>query len=345
MPDFSDRLQRWWYGDERPLRWMRPLEVLYARAVKRRQRAYERGAKESYRCPLPVIVVGNITVGGTGKSPLTAWLVDTLRREGWRPVIVTRGYGGSAGSYPVIASARTPAQQVGDEAVMLARQTGAAVIVDPQRARAARHVVTTGLGNILICDDGLQHYALQRDLEIAVLDGSRGLGNGALLPVGPLREPLSRLEQVDLRVVNGRPQAPLPPGHWFSMELLPDSLQNLASGELRNLQWLRGQTIEAVAGIGHPERFFTTLEALGARVHRHPKPDHHRFRPADLNFPDSTVVVTAKDAVKCETMGYSNVWMLNVKAQLAEDFKSALTEKMAAHALVPPPRNLGEQHG
>lgn len=341
----SDRLDRWWYGKERPLRWMRPLEVIYARAVNRRQRAYEEGRRESYRCPLPVIVVGNITVGGTGKSPLTGWLVNMLRREGWRPVIVTRGYGGTAGSYPVIASARTPAQQVGDEAVMLARQTGAAVIVDPQRARAARHVVTAGLGNILVCDDGLQHYALQRDLEIAVLDGRRGLGNGALLPVGPLREPLSRLEQVDLRVVNGQPQGPMPPGHWYSMALVPDSLQNLVSGEHRSLNWLRGQTVEAVAGIGNPERFFLTLEGLGAKLRRHAKPDHHRFSPSDLDFPDSTVVITAKDAVKCETMGYSNVWVLNVKAQLDEDFKPALIECMAAHGLVPPPRNLGEQHG
>ena len=341
----SDRLDNWWYGKERPLGWLGPLASLYGRLVARRQRKFAEGSRESYRCPLPVIVVGNITVGGTGKSPLTAWLVGQLRRAGWRPVILTRGYGGTAGSYPIITSARTPAEQVGDEAVMLARQTGAAVVVDPQRARAARYVVKAGLGNIIVCDDGLQHYALQRDIEIAVVDGQRGLGNGALLPVGPLREPPGRLERVDLRVVNGEPLQSLPGDHWYGMELVPDHLENLLTGEIHTLDWLAGRKVDAVAGIGNPGRFFAALEALGAQVKRHPKPDHHSFVASDLDYPESTVVITAKDSVKCSDIGHTNVWVLNVKVRLDEDFLAALKGCLEARGLAPPKRKLGEIDG
>lgn len=341
----NGRLDNWWYGEERPLRWLKPLSRLFGRLVERRRQAFSEGRRDSYRCPLPVIVVGNITVGGTGKSPLTAWLVNQLRRQGWRPVIVSRGYGGTAGSYPVITSARTPAEQVGDEAVMLARQTGAAVVVDPQRARAARYVVQAGLGNIIVCDDGLQHYALQRDLEIAVVDGTRGLGNGALMPVGPLREPPGRLETVDLRVVNGLAARQLPSGPWHRMTLVPDNLENLLTGERRDLRWLSGKTVEAVAGIGNPQRFFATLEDLGARVNGHPRPDHHRFVADDLSYPDGTVVITAKDAVKCAGIGHTNVWVLNIRARLDDEFLAAFNACLTTRGLVPPKRKLGEHDG
>src|SRR5690554_391175 len=195
MTDLTDRL---WYGAGRPLWPLTPLSRLYQTIAARRRK---RLASAAPVLPVPVVVVGNITAGGTGKSPLTTWLAAHFEKQGWRPVILSRGYGGKgSGEKPLLVRADTDPALAGDEPVMLAAQTGCPVLVHPQRLESARLVLAENLGNLLLCDDGLQHYALARDVEIAVFDGARGVGNGALIPAGPLREPVGRIDEVDLEI-------------------------------------------------------------------------------------------------------------------------------------------------
>ncbi|WP_339806235.1 tetraacyldisaccharide 4'-kinase [uncultured Marinobacter sp.] len=319
-------VDRLWYGRGRPLWPLWPAACLY-RSITRRRRDQLQQSQDSL--PVPVIVVGNITAGGTGKSPLTAWLVHLLQQHGWRPVILTRGYGAKGIHAPVLVTSAASADQVGDEPLMLAAQTGCPVVVDPDRLRGARWALQQELGNILVCDDGLQHYRLPRTLEIAVFDGARGVGNGAPIPVGPLREPVSRLQNVDFVVVNGAPGAAVP-GHdsRFTMNLEPVALTNLMTAEQQPLSWLSGRDVSAVAGIGNPERFFATLRSLGARVTGVGMPDHHRFRPADLLPGQGPVIITAKDAVKARQYGHPACWILEVEAQLPDSFGAALLARL-----------------
>lgn len=326
-------VERLWYSRAQPPRALLPFSALFGwLARRRRTRLLLPG--NHYRSLLPVIVIGNLTVGGTGKSPLAAWLVAQLQSRGYQPVILTRGYFGNAAqgkggnaaqgepsAFPLLVTAATAAELCGDEPLMLARQCRVPVVVDPDRARAADWAATEGLGNILVCDDGLQHYRLSRNLELVVFDGQRGAGNGALLPAGPLREPLDRLSSATAVIVNGPPahetfsrirhQAPA----FFTMTLKPQALRQLNSGEKRDVGQLRGQTVHGVAGIGNPERFFMTLEALGCQVIRHTFPDHHPFKATDLPDDDTTVVMTAKDSVKCEGFARDNWWVLDVTAE------------------------------
>ncbi len=326
MTDWVDRL---WYGSRRPLWVLWPLAWLYRAMARRRRLNAIASRREQPPLPAPVIVVGNITAGGTGKSPLTAWLVEWLAQQGWRPVIITRGYGGKAGQYPLLASASSDPAEAGDEPVMLARQAACPVVVDPQRARGARWALAQGLGNILVCDDGLQHYALARDLEIAVFDGRRGLGNGAPIPVGPLREGPERLAEVDFVVCNGQALANLEHPEVHVMQLTPSRLRHLRSGETRPVDWLAGKSVRAVAGIGNPARFFDTLSGLGARVRALALPDHHRFRRADLAIEaGELLVMTAKDAVKCGELAHDHCWVLEVTASLPESFRQALMQRL-----------------
>lgn len=327
-------LDRLWYGKGRPLWWLWPLAWLYQRIAGRRRRNALVQLVRHRRPAAPVIVVGNITAGGTGKSPLTAWLVEVLRQAGWRPVILTRGYGGRAGCYPLKVTEQTPATEAGDEPVMLARQTGCPVVVDPRRARGAEWALEQGLGNILVCDDGLQHYALYRDLELAVFDGQRGIGNGAPIPVGPLREPVERLDMVDFSIVNGEPEGPMPGSRYCIMTLVPERLVNLRTGESQSLSWLAGQRVRGVAGIGNPARFFRTLASLGARVRPAAFPDHHRFSVDDLTVEAGEILVmTAKDAVKCDRFAQQHCWVLEVKARLPESFREALVARVGSLSL------------
>ncbi len=328
----SSLIDRLWYGQGRPLAFLAPLSWLYQYVSGRRRcKAWE---VRNEALPVPVVVIGNITAGGTGKSPLTAWLVRELRAAGWEPVILSRGYGGKSTQYPLLVSAETPASIAGDEPVMLARETSVPVVVDPQRRRGALWALEQKLGNILVCDDGLQHYSLPRDLELAVFDGERGLGNGAIIPVGPLREPVSRLSSVDFVVINGGELAPGDHPDAFdgiehpqihAMTLEPSALVNLRTGENRPLEDLRGQSVRAVAGIGNPGRFFESLRALGAEVSEAPYPDHHRFSAGDLDAgPDQWLVMTAKDAVKCRSFAPDNAWVLQVRARLSPEFSESV---------------------
>lgn len=329
-----NKLERLWYSDRRPLLWLAPLAWLYGWLVNRRRKAYNSGRRPVHHSPLAVLVVGNITVGGTGKSPFTAWLVCHLRNRGWHPVILSRGYGATPDRYPFLAEPDADPAECGDEPVMLAQQTGAPVLVDPTRARAAAYAERQQLGDVLICDDGLQHYALARTLAFCIFDGARGIGNGALLPVGPMREPLERVGSVDFCLITGQPthdsfQTAFPKSvHCHPIALVPTTLRNLHSGETRDLEWLQGRVVNGVAGIGNPGRFFDTLTELGARVIPHPFDDHYRFRAEDLDFPHGPVLMTAKDGVKCRAIAGDDVWVLDVIAQPDDALVSALDQQL-----------------
>ena len=261
-----------------------------------------------------MIVVGNITVGGSGKTPLVIWIAEFLRGRGWHPGIVSRGYG-AAEQAPRAATLASEPAEVGDEPVILARRTGCPVWVGAERAATAAALRAQHPEvDVLVLDDGLQHYALRRDLEIAVLD-SRGLGNGRLLPAGPLREPASRLRSVDAVVANG-----LTREGWFSMRLEGELLHRMSDAtDRRPASAFAGQTFHAIAGIGDPNRFFLHLRALGLRVIAHPFPDHHAFTPRDIEQaiaaqPELPVVMTEKDAVKLRRSPREQWWVLPVAA-------------------------------
>ncbi len=308
---------------------LRPLEALYRRIVARRTRAYAEGRRQAWRAPVPVIVVGNITLGGTGKSPLVAWLARHLVEAGRRPGILSRGYGGRSKRYPLRVEADTPASVCGDEPRMLADQTGVPVVVDPNRPRGARRLLEEGC-DILLADDGLQHLPLGRDLELVVVDGHRGLGNRHCLPAGPLREPAERLATVDAVVVNGAPRDERLSGH-YRMTLRPAGWRPLGGGERRSVAPPPFvEPVHALAGIGRPARFFETLERLGIAHWTHPFADHHRFTADDLAFDDGRPrVMTAKDAVKCRDLPADDAWVLEVEAVPDPDFVAWLDDRLA----------------
>ena len=330
-------VDRLWYGRGRPLALLTPLAWLYRAVSESRRRKAWQARNESL--PVPVVVVGNITAGGTGKSPLTARLVQRMKQEGWKPVILSRGYGGKSNHYPLLVSEGTSPGVSGDEPLMLAQATGCPVVVDPERCRGAAWALENGLGDVLICDDGLQHYRLPRDIELAVFDARRGIGNGAIIPVGPLREPVERLGSVDFVILNGAgfPEAGETldsfagvdhPG-IHAMELVPSALVNLNSGETAPPEKLKGKPVRAVAGIGNPGRFFDTLRGLGAHVNEVPFPDHHHFRPEDLaSGALEWLVMTAKDAVKCRGFAPDNAWVLTVEARVSEPFEQRFIERL-----------------
>ncbi|WP_249978762.1 tetraacyldisaccharide 4'-kinase [Vreelandella olivaria] len=328
-----NRAQHWLTAAYSGSRWLvplYPLGILYRYLMSRRERAYLHGGKTVWQAPVPVIVVGNITLGGTGKSPLVAWLSHWLVSQGWRPGIVTRGYGGKGAHYPLLVTASTDPAISGDEPVMLAQQTGLCVVADPQRVRGARELVGRGC-NIIISDDGLQHLALGRDIELVVVDGARGLGNERCLPAGPLREASDRLSRVDAVIVNGDLSKPLPVP-TTPMQLCPQRWRCLEDNHARELTPLPFTLpVNAVAGIGHPERFFNTLRGLGIEGDMRPLADHQRFDAEVFRFDEQRpVVMTAKDAVKCRDIAPADSWVLEVEAVLPPEFEHWLAVKLSA---------------
>ncbi len=320
ISDDFNPLPRAWHSDSMWPRLLAPLAFLYTAIAKRRRRRLERSVR--WQPSAPVIVVGNISVGGTGKSPLVMWLADRLVERGLSPGIVSRGYGGHSNHYPVEVNALTDPAVCGDEAVMIARRTQCPVVVDPDRVAATRHLLDVFGCDVVLSDDGMQHYALMRDLEIAVVDGERGLGNGLCLPAGPLREPPSRLGEVDFIVINGETDDRFT-GQTTTMQLVPATFVNVMTGERRDLEF--SSAVHAVAGIGNPTRFFNALRSLGLQIIEHPFADHHRFQLDELTFGDDIpVVMTEKDAIKVQKLGPSVIhdefWYLEVEVQLDESF-------------------------
>ena len=318
----ASRLARLWYTPSPLVLPLVPLSWLFRLLVALRRIAYRAGVLPSHRLPVPVIVVGNITVGGTGKTPLVIWLVEHLRGLGYRPGVVSRGHGGRARSWPQQVRPDSDPAVVGDEAVLLARHCQCPMAVGPDRVAAARALVEHHEVDVIVSDDGLQHYALQRDIEIAVIDGVRRFGNGYCLPAGPLREPRGRLERVDLVVANG-----IGGRLEYGMRLKSGDAWRLDDPrQRRELRAFADSPVHAVAGIGHPERFFTSLEGLGLQVIPHAFPDHHAFDARDLAFAtdDTPLLMTEKDAVKCQSMDGLRAWVVPVRAQLDERFPPQL---------------------
>lgn len=305
-------LERHWYRLTPVSLLLLPASWLYCLLMWLRRSLYRLGILASVKLPVPVIVVGNITVGGSGKTPLVLWLAGFLREKGMRPGIVLRGYGGSACDWPHDVTPQHDPDVVGDEAVMLAREAGCPVAADPDRVRGAQYLLRQHRCDVILSDDGLQHLRLRRDIEIAVIDGARRFGNGHCLPAGPLREPVGRLRRVTLRVTNGEPRA-----GELGMTLAETGLCRVNAPESwASVGSFRGATVHAVAGIGNPDRFFAHLQRLGIRVITHPYPDHHRYTARDLRFTDGLpVIMTRKDAVKCERFAGDDAWYLAVEAR------------------------------
>lgn len=321
----ADELQAAWYSDRRPPLWTLPIAALYGGATRARRWLYRRGWLHANTLPVPVVVVGNIVAGGAGKTPLTIALVEALRARGFRPGVVSRGYGGSARA-PVLLDAQPDPALAGDEPALIKLRTGVPVAVGARRAEAARLLLPEDV-DVVIADDGLQHYALARDVEICVVDGVRGLGNGRLLPAGPLREPASRLRGVDFIVCNGGAACA---GEVAMRLLLVDATAVPDPARTSPLTAFAGKRVHAVAGIGHPPRFFDALRALGIDAIAHPFPDHHRYTPADLAFGDGLpVLMTEKDAVKCRAFAQVDWWCVPVNAELPAAFFDAVAARVA----------------
>lgn len=321
------RLNRIWYEGAAVPWWADVGERLYRTVFGLRRWAYALGLRRSVQLAVPVVIVGNLTVGGTGKTPLVAWLANELRQRGWQPGIVTRGYGAAASDVRRLPPGAEPAE-FGDEPVWLAHATGCPVAIGRRRATAARLLIERDGVDVLISDDGLQHWSLARDFEVALVDGQRGFGNGRLLPAGPLREPVERLQRVDAVVVNGGQREGA-----FAMQVRAEralSLRDLAHA--KPLSAFVGERVHAVAGIGNPRRFFDLLRSHGLSVDAHPYPDHHPFDGSELQFDDDLpVFITEKDAGKCAPHADGRIWVVPIDIELPPEFGDLIHRRL--HAL------------
>ncbi len=324
-------LERAWYKQRSWALALLPLSYLF-RGVAAGRKAYLQSRYQAKPFAVPVVVVGNIAVGGTGKTPLIIRLVHNLQAAGIRPGIVSRGYGGQPSKHPRKVSADSSAEEFGDEPVLIAREANCPVVVDTDRVAAVQYLIEEFDVEVVLSDDGLQHYRMHRDLEIAVLDARRGLGNGQCLPAGPLREPPGRLEDVDFVVFNGTAESGTSSlstsssTRSITMTLQPTFFRHLRTGQrVAANEWTASPRVYAVAGIGNPERFSATLVGLGLEPELHRFPDHHAFTHADLEFDDDfPIVMTSKDAVKCEAFALDNVWVLEVAAEVDETLAQAI---------------------
>ena len=323
FPSFSSRiLNAVWYRRAAAPWLLWPASVPYRLAADLRRTAYRRGWLRAVELPVPVIVIGNVSVGGTGKTPFVIWLAGRLQRKGLRVGVIARGYRGNAATWPQWVDSGSDPRAVGDEPVLVARRTGCPVVAGPDRVAAARYLLERAPVDVLLSDDGLQHYRLARVLEIAVVDGERGMGNGLCLPAGPLREPAKRLHEVDAIVVNG--------GDWghagvFRAVPVVTRVRQVAGEVERTLASFKGQTVHALAGIGNPQRFFDLLEAAGIDVLPHPLDDHATFTAEMLQFAEpGPVLVTEKDAVKCAGIAHSDVWVVCIELDFDPDAAARL---------------------
>ncbi|WP_028490090.1 tetraacyldisaccharide 4'-kinase [Thiothrix lacustris] len=301
------KLERWvlnvWYGNDRFGKYLLlPLTGVFCVLAALNRWRHKR---QQVKHPVPVVVVGNISVGGTGKTPLVIWLVERLREAGFKPGVVSRGY-------------KKDADSLGDEPLLIIQRTNVPLAIGKDRNQAIATLLHEHACDIIIADDGLQHYRMGRDVEICVVDGQRRFGNGFCLPSGPLREPVSRLASCDFVVTNGE-----------NMTMHGDTLVNLATDSRQPLQALSGQTVHVVTGIGNPQRFINTLEQAGLQVLAHLYPDHHAFTGAEIRFDDALpILMTEKDAVKCRQYAVQNVWYLPIEAVLDERLAEALLKRL-----------------
>ena len=319
-------IARIWSGESPLWRLLLPLSWLYGLVSGIIRLCYQLGLKKAWRAPCPVVVVGNLTAGGNGKTPVVIWLVEQLQRQGIRVGVVSRGYGGKAESYPLLLDANSTTAQAGDEPVLIFQRTGAPVAVSPVRVDAVKALLAAHDLQLIVTDDGLQHYRLARDKEIVVIDGVRRFGNGWWLPAGPMRERASRLSSVDARIVNGgEAQAGEIP-----MTLRPGEAVNLLTHERRQVSDL--QNVVAMAGIGHPPRFFATLNEWGLQpVRTVALADHKALTEADVQAlvePGQQLIMTEKDAVKCRRFAQENWWYLPVDAVLSGDRAQTLLQDL-----------------
>lgn len=332
-------VQNIWYG-ESPLRWLLlPFTWIYSVIIAGRRVLYSSGILRSQRVSVPVVVVGNIAVGGTGKTPLTIWLAGQLTERGFKPGIISRGYRGSVGPKPMVVTQESDPAVVGDEAILIATRSDCSVVVHPDRVAAAKLAIDLG-ANIIVSDDGLQHYRLGRDFEIAVVDGTRRYGNRQLLPSGPLREPVSRLNSIDRLLVQRETDGSSELLHRSSdrppldFRLVASAISRLDRSDIRYIDDFSGTTVHAIAGIGNPERFFRLLEARDIEVIRHALADHADITPEDIDFDDELdVVMTEKDAVKCGWLDTRNCWYVPVDVAMndadADDLLDRIVEKVS----------------
>ena len=335
---FSQSLEKAWYKKVSWALLLLPLSWVF-RCIAYLRKAYIKCCVANPKLNVPVIVVGNISVGGTGKTPLLITLIQWLQQQGYRPGAVSRGYGGCghgerASQYPYFVSIESSAGEAGDEPLLLSKYCP--VMVDPDRYRAAKSLLEQTDCDLILSDDGLQHYRLPRDIEIVLVDALRSFGNGQCLPAGPLREPVSRLMDVDFVISNvSSTDNSLKASHKLS--IVPTLLKHLSSGGVIDVttgiakqnDWKAGYKVHAVAGIGNPQRFVQSLEQVGFEVELHAWPDHHGFNCKEFIFEDDLpVIITAKDAVKCTELKNDNIWVLEVSAQPDESFLDELGKKL-----------------
>jgi tetraacyldisaccharide 4'-kinase len=328
-----DWLERRWYPDnpDKDGFWIYVVvlpDLFLAVLVTLRRGLYQLGLIPSWRSPVPVIVVGNITVGGTGKTPLVIWLAKELTAKGYAPGIISRGYGGSAEQVTEVFK-ESPPSLVGDEPLLMAMRTACPVWIGKKRPAVVRALLKANPQcDVIISDDGLQHYALKRDFEIVVEDGVRRCGNGLMLPFGPMREPIWRANDADAVVVNGGDA-----DFWAGEHLMRFNTGDFYSLSDMNKTAIakdfEGKQIHAFAGIGNPARFFNQLRQLGLEITEHPFPDHHPYVPADLQIEGAEVILmTEKDAVKCMKFSQKNVWVLPIQAEVIAGLENEVIERI-----------------
>lgn len=306
---------------------LQPVAWLYRLGMNVRLRCYQHFSALTYRPQMPVVIVGNVNVGGSGKTPFVIWLVRVLQQAGFKPAVLTRGYGGSGSRRPICVDAGSDPRVVGDEPVLIAQKASCPVLVSAQRTCAARVLEDDYDCDVIICDDGLQHYALARDVEICVVDGLRRFGNGNLLPAGPLREPLRRLDGVDYIVTNTTGGGLPHQDEWY-MRYEPQKLRTVLDDEQASTPQ---EPVCALAGIGYPPRFFTLLCDLGLRLSvTKSYPDHHRYSAQELykTFGSKALIMTEKDAVKCRSFAAQNWYYLPIEAQLSDTFSQRLIQQI-----------------
>lgn len=306
-----------WYKDHFIATWIMPFSFIFTDVAKFRRWLYKKGYKPVEKLPVPVIIVGNITLGGTGKTPLVIYLVEQLKAAGFNPGVISRGYGGQSETWPVRVTAESDVLLIGDEPLLIAQQVDCPVAVGPVRADSARLLLEEGAIDVIISDDGLQHYALHRDIEIIVIDGVRRFGNNFCLPSGPLREPQERTQEVDFVVCNGGE----PEENEVLMQLDGADAVNLQTQERKPLAEFSAMNCHAIAGIGNPQRFFDLLNKHGLKCQAHAFPDHYAFTAKEISFKSAqAILMTEKDAVKCRAFASAQHWYVPVQATLDNSF-------------------------